>query len=73
MAESICLYKGKKMRCPLIPFTLKLLHLVEFIERIIFRNGASAAVALLEWDLLRRVTLGEVRSCFDISVVQLVI
>lgn len=72
MAEPVCLYKGKKMRCPLFPPTLKLLHLVEFTERLFFRNGASAAVALLEGALLRRVTLGEVRRCFDIIVIQLV-
>lgn len=61
------------MQCPLFPPTLKLLHLVEFIERVVFRNGASAAAALLEWALLRRVTLGEVRRCFSTIVVQLVI
>lgn len=56
-----------------LPPTPKLLHLVEFIETIISRNGASAAGALLERLLPRRVILGEARPYFATTVLLLVI
>lgn len=58
MTGSICLYEGKKNAVSSLPPTPKLLHLAEFIETIISRNGASAVGALLGWVLPSRVVLG---------------